>query len=220
MLDVQLHRGAGADRRLTGSGRLRLARRRPQATLRRRLDALGRSIQHCIGGLTLMRGYIRRRGAKGSFELTLELDAGADGKRRRRFANVKGSHRDAQRALAKMLAEADAGSLCRSVEDDARRLHASSRSTQLTSWRRRQESVTPRSLLGGLPRTSRRRWLRPPRDRDHGCFPVCRVSRRPMAALRAEDAPANTPTDKEAPRQGCARRPGPVKAGNARGRGD
>ena len=57
-----------------------------------------------------MRGYIRRRG-KGSFELTLELDAGADGKRRRRFANVKGSHRDAQRALAKMLAEADAGTL-------------------------------------------------------------------------------------------------------------
>ena len=57
-----------------------------------------------------MRGYIRRRG-KGSFELTLELDAGADGKRRRRFANVKGSHRDAQRALAKMLADADAGTL-------------------------------------------------------------------------------------------------------------
>ena len=58
-----------------------------------------------------MRGYIRRRG-KESFELTLELDTGADGKRRRRFASVKGSHRDAQRALAKMLAEADAGSLC------------------------------------------------------------------------------------------------------------
>ena len=57
-----------------------------------------------------MRGYIRRRG-KASFELTLELDAGADGKRRRRFISVKGSHRDAQRALAQALAAADAGTL-------------------------------------------------------------------------------------------------------------
>ena len=57
-----------------------------------------------------MRGSIRRRG-KASFEIQVELDTGADGKRRRRFVSIKGSFKDAQRALAKLLADADGGSL-------------------------------------------------------------------------------------------------------------
>ena len=46
-----------------------------------------------------MRGSIRRRG-KASFETQIEL-TGENGKRRRRFISVKGSYKDAQRALRK-----------------------------------------------------------------------------------------------------------------------
>ena len=56
-----------------------------------------------------MRGSIRRRG-KASFEIQIELGSG-DGKRRRRFVSVKGSYKDAQRELAKLLTAADQGTL-------------------------------------------------------------------------------------------------------------
>ena len=55
-----------------------------------------------------MRGAIRR--GKASFELQIELQSD-DGKRRRRFVSVKGSYKDAQRELARLLTAADAGTL-------------------------------------------------------------------------------------------------------------
>ena len=57
-----------------------------------------------------MRGSIRQRSGD-SWSLQIELDRAA-GKRRRRFITVKGSYKDAQRALTKLLTAADAGS-CR-----------------------------------------------------------------------------------------------------------
>jgi integrase len=56
-----------------------------------------------------MRGSIRRRG-KASFEIQLELPSDA-GKRRRRYISVKGTYKDAQRELTKLLGAADAGTL-------------------------------------------------------------------------------------------------------------
>jgi len=56
-----------------------------------------------------MRGSIRRRG-KASFEIQIELDS-ADGRRRRRYVSVKGTYKDAQRELTKLLGAADAGTL-------------------------------------------------------------------------------------------------------------
>ena len=56
-----------------------------------------------------MRGSIRQRSGD-SWSLQIELDRAA-GKRRRRFITVKGSYKDAQRALTKLLTAADAGTL-------------------------------------------------------------------------------------------------------------
>jgi integrase len=56
-----------------------------------------------------MRGNIRKRGAN-SWELQIELDR-VGGKRRRRFVSVKGTYKDAQRELTKLLAAADEGTL-------------------------------------------------------------------------------------------------------------
>jgi hypothetical protein len=56
-----------------------------------------------------MRGSIRRRG-KGSFELRFELER-INGKRRQQCVSIKGTFKDAQRELARLLAAADAGTL-------------------------------------------------------------------------------------------------------------
>jgi hypothetical protein len=56
-----------------------------------------------------MRGSIRKRGV-GSWELQLELERVA-GKRRRRFVTFRGTYKEAQRELAKLLTAADAGTL-------------------------------------------------------------------------------------------------------------
>ena len=56
-----------------------------------------------------MRGNITRRSA-GSFLIRFECD-GVNGKRKQRCVTVRGSYKDAQRQLAKLLAAADAGTL-------------------------------------------------------------------------------------------------------------
>jgi integrase len=56
-----------------------------------------------------MRGSIRKRGTN-SWELQIELER-VGGKRHRRFATVKGSKKDAQRELAKLLTAADEGTM-------------------------------------------------------------------------------------------------------------
>src|SRR5690348_7149344 len=56
-----------------------------------------------------MRGSIRQRSA-GSWEIQLELDRVA-GKRHRRFVSVKGTKKDAQRELTRLLSAADDGTL-------------------------------------------------------------------------------------------------------------
>ena len=67
-----------------------------------------------------MRGSIRQRSGD-SWSLQIELDRAA-GKRRRRFITVKGSYKDAQRALTKLLTAADAGA-AGSDKADSRRVH-------------------------------------------------------------------------------------------------
>ena len=54
-----------------------------------------------------MKGHIRKRGLK-SWAIVLELDRDADGKRRQRWHSVKGSKRDAERELARLVHEFDA----------------------------------------------------------------------------------------------------------------
>src|SRR6476620_12039364 len=56
-----------------------------------------------------MRGSIRKRGA-GSYEIQLELER-VNGKRNRRFIAIKGTYKDAQKELSKLLSAADAGTL-------------------------------------------------------------------------------------------------------------
>ena len=56
-----------------------------------------------------MRGNITRRSA-GSFLIRFECDR-VNGKRKQRCVTVRGSYKDAQRQLAKLLAAADAGTL-------------------------------------------------------------------------------------------------------------
>lgn len=55
-----------------------------------------------------MEGSIRRRG-KNSWELTIELGRNAQGKRQRKFVNVKGRKSDADRRLRELLASLDRG---------------------------------------------------------------------------------------------------------------
>ena len=55
-----------------------------------------------------MKGSIRRRG-KGSWELTIDLGRGPDGKRQRKFMNVKGLKVDADRRLREVLGSLDRG---------------------------------------------------------------------------------------------------------------
>ena len=56
-----------------------------------------------------MRGYIVKRGAN-SWRIQIELDR-VGGKRHRRFVTVKGTRKDAQRELARLLVSADTGTL-------------------------------------------------------------------------------------------------------------
>jgi hypothetical protein len=56
-----------------------------------------------------MRGNITRRG-KASWQLKFDV-AAADGKRRTRYATVRGTYKDAQRELTRLLGSADAGIL-------------------------------------------------------------------------------------------------------------
>jgi hypothetical protein len=56
-----------------------------------------------------MRGSIRKRGAN-SYEIQIELDR-VGGPRRRRFISIKGSYRDAQKELTRLLTSADDGTL-------------------------------------------------------------------------------------------------------------
>ena len=55
-----------------------------------------------------MNGSVRRR-SKNSWELTLDLGKDADGKRQRRFVNVKGKRTDADRKLRELMASLDKG---------------------------------------------------------------------------------------------------------------
>ena len=55
-----------------------------------------------------MRGFIRKRGQR-SYELTVELPRGPDGRRRRRFRNVSGTRRQAESALAGLVREVETG---------------------------------------------------------------------------------------------------------------
>ena len=57
-----------------------------------------------------MQGSIRKRG-KGSWELTIDLGRDAQGKRRRKFVNVKGKKADAERRLRELMASLDRGLL-------------------------------------------------------------------------------------------------------------
>jgi hypothetical protein len=56
-----------------------------------------------------MRGSIRKRGA-GSYEIQLELER-VNGKRHRRFIAIKGTYKDAQKELTRLLGAADDGTL-------------------------------------------------------------------------------------------------------------
>ena len=56
-----------------------------------------------------MRGSIRKRGAN-SWEIKIELER-INGKRHRRFATVKGTYKDAQKELTRLLSSADDGTL-------------------------------------------------------------------------------------------------------------
>ena len=56
-----------------------------------------------------MRGSIRKRGAN-SYEIQIELDR-IGGKRQRRLISIKGSYKDAQRELTRLLKSADDGTL-------------------------------------------------------------------------------------------------------------
>ena len=67
-----------------------------------------------------MRGSIRRRGVN-SFELRFDLER-VDGKRRSRSVAFKGTFKEAQKELSRLLAAADAGTLSRSVQHDGRRI--------------------------------------------------------------------------------------------------
>ena len=55
-----------------------------------------------------MKGSIRSRG-KGTWELTIDLGKGADGKRQRKFENVKGTKGEAQQKLRMLLTSLDQG---------------------------------------------------------------------------------------------------------------
>jgi len=55
-----------------------------------------------------MRGHIRKQG-KNSWQITVDLGNGQDGKRRRYFETVKGAKKDAQRKLAQLLVNAEKG---------------------------------------------------------------------------------------------------------------
>jgi integrase len=57
-----------------------------------------------------MRGTIVRRGKK-SWRLKFDVEPSADGRRRTRYATVKGTRQDAQKELTRLLAQADAGTL-------------------------------------------------------------------------------------------------------------
>lgn len=57
----------------------------------------------------MSRGSITRRGS--SYMIKFELPRGADGKRRYRYASVKGSRQEAQKELTRLLKAADEGTL-------------------------------------------------------------------------------------------------------------
>ena len=55
-----------------------------------------------------MNGSIRRRG-KGTYELTIDLGKDPDGRRLRKFVNVKGTRKEADRKLRELAAAVDSG---------------------------------------------------------------------------------------------------------------
>ena len=91
-------------------------------------------------------GHIRQRGA-GSWELRFELPRDPDGKRRTRTTTVKGSKRDAQRELRRLLNEVDAGThvdkskttLAALLADSIEQWQASGRITSRTAQRYRDD---------------------------------------------------------------------------------
>lgn len=56
----------------------------------------------------MARGHIRARG-KGTWAVVIELERGADGKRRQKWHTVRGTKRDAERTLARLLHTSDVG---------------------------------------------------------------------------------------------------------------
>ena len=55
-----------------------------------------------------MNGSIRRRG-KGTYELTIDLGKDSNGRRQRKFVNVKGTRKEADRKLRELAAAVDSG---------------------------------------------------------------------------------------------------------------
>jgi len=55
-----------------------------------------------------MNGSIRRRG-KGTYELTIDLGKDSSGRRQRKFVNVKGTRKEADRKLRELAAAVDSG---------------------------------------------------------------------------------------------------------------
>ena len=56
-----------------------------------------------------MKGHIRKRGER-SWAIVLELERGPGGKRRQKWHTVRGTKRDAERELARLLHELNIGS--------------------------------------------------------------------------------------------------------------
>jgi len=56
----------------------------------------------------VMNGSIRRRG-KGTYELTIDLGKDSSGRRQRKFLNIKGTRKEADRKLRDILASLDKG---------------------------------------------------------------------------------------------------------------
>ena len=86
-----------------------------------------------------MRGSIRRRG-KGSFELRFDLDR-VDGKRRSRSVSFKGTFKEAQKELSRLLTAADTGTLADPSNIDSRRISSGNGSTAPRACRPRRLSA-------------------------------------------------------------------------------
>lgn len=99
-----------------------------------------------------MSGTIRRRG-RGSFEIRFDLER-INGKRQRRAVTIRGTYKDAQRELTRLLASAQSGTL----PDPTRQTIGE----YLDQWLRSSVALSPKtqSVTGNLLRDkSSRTWV-------------------------------------------------------------